>query len=195
MNIELILGILMKIFYNEVYKNNLLSLQKDPYLTKERVGRMNFTSSNYLSRVKIFLTLFVALVIVALAVIIANAGVTYKTLITVLGALISSYLIVSYICSHSQSASLKRDTLIFNSIKKRSLVMSVGSVSKVKSRCFFGLCSTFIHYKIDGRANWIFILTPEMQTSPEKVINQALKLKRENKKANHKPGSVITQHA
>ena len=51
--------------------------------------------------------------------------------------------------------------------------MSVGSVSKVKSRCFFGLCSTFIHYKIDGRANWIFILTPEMQTSPEKVINQA----------------------
>ena len=193
MNIELLLRVLMKLFFNEVYKNNLLSLQKDPYLTKEGVGRMNFTSSNYLSRVKIFLTLFVALVITP--VLLAVAGVTYKTLITVLGALISSYLIVSYICSHSQSASLKRDTLIFNSIKKRSSVMSVGSVSKVKSRCFFGLCSTFIHYKIDGRANWIFILTPEMQTSPEKVINQALELKRENKKANHKPGSVITQHA
>jgi ABC-type multidrug transport system permease subunit len=172
-----------------------LGLQKDRYLTKEGGGRVNFTSSNYLSRVKIFLTLFVAFVIAALVVIIATSGVTYTTLITVLGASILSYLIVSYIYSHSQSASLKGDTLIFSSMKKRSSVMSVGTVRKVKSRCFFGLCSTFIRYKIDGRTNWLFILTPEMQTSPEKVINQALELKRENKKANHKPGSVITQHA
>ena len=74
-------------------------------------------------------------------------------------------------------------------------VMSVSTVKKVKSRCFLGLCSTFIRYKVDGRTNWIFILTPKPTTSPEVVINEALELKRENKKANHKPGSVITQHA
>ncbi|MFT6923033.1 MAG: hypothetical protein ACJA1C_002041 [Crocinitomicaceae bacterium] len=184
-----------ELFYHEVHKNNSLGSQKDRYLTKEGGGRVNFTSSKYLSRVKIFLTLFVALVIAALVVIIATSGVTYTTLITVLGASMLSYLIVFYIYSHSQSASLKGDTLIFSSMKKRSAVMSVSTVRKVKSRCFLGLCSTFIRYKIDGRTNWIFILTPKMPTSPEKVINQALELKRENKKANHKPGSVITQQA
>jgi len=156
---------------------------------------VNFTSSKYLSRVKIFLAFFVALVVSSLIAIILISGVTYTTLITAVASSIMAYLIVSYIYSHSQSASLKGDTLIFSSMKKRSSVMSVSTVKKVKSRCFLGLCSTFIRYKIDGRTNWIFILTPEMPTSPEKVINEALELKRENKKANHKPGSVITQHA
>ena len=142
---------------------------------------MNFTSSQYLSRVKIFLTLFVALIVSIIALLISTSGVTYTTLITAAVSSVLTYLIVSYIYSHSQSASLKGDTLIFSSMKKRSSVMSVSTVKKVKSRCFLGLCSTFIRYKVDGRANWIYIITLEMPTSPEKVINQALeeKIKRQ----------------
>ena len=73
--------------------------------------------------------------------------------------------------------------------------MPVGSVKKVKSKSVLGLYWTSIRYKIDGRANWIFIVTQKLKNSPEEIINQALELKRENKKANHKPGSVITQQA
>lgn len=184
-----------KIFHHKVYKNHSLGLQKDRYRNKEVEGRVNFTSSKYLSRVKIVLVLFVAFVVALLVTIITTSGITYTTLFTVLSASLMAYLIVSYIYSHSQSASLKGDTLILSSMKKRSSVMSVSTVRKVKSRSFLGLCATFIRYKVDGRTNWIFILTPEMQTSPEKVINKALEWKRKNKKANHKPGSVITQHA
>lgn len=156
---------------------------------------MNFTSSKYLSRVKLFLTLFVTLTISILAALIFISGVTYTTLITAAISSILTYLIVSYVYSHSQTASLKGDTLIFSSMSKRSSVMSVSTIKKVKSRCFIGLCWTFIRYKVDGRTSWIFILTPKMPNSPEKVIIEALELKRKNKKANHKPGSVITQLA
>ena len=68
-------------------------------------------------------------------------------------------------------------------------------VSFIYKHCLLGLCWTYLRYKIDGRTNWIFIVTSKLEFSPEYYINSAIEVKKENKKANHKPGSVITQQA
>lgn len=158
-------------------------------------GRINFTSSEYLSKVKTFLALVIFAVIVTLALVIFFNGVTYLNLFISLGSGILTFIFLSYIYSHSQTAALKGDTLIMNSMKDRSLVMSVSSVKRIKSKCVMGFCWTSIKYTFDGRTNWIFIITSQLETSPKLSILAAIELKKENKKANHKPGSVITQQA
>lgn len=135
------------------------------------------------------------LIIAAISTGFALEGVTYLTLIVAALSLGITYLVVSFIYKHSQTAALKDDTLILNSMKLRSSVMSVSTVKRVKSRCLLGLCWTYLRYKIDGRTNWIFIVTSKLEFSPEYYINSAIEVKKENKKANHKPGSVITQQA
>lgn len=158
-------------------------------------GRINLTPSKYLSQVKLFLTLLCVGAIAISAAQIAFQGVTYLSLILTAVYAIICYLVVIYVYRHSQTASIKGDTLILNSMNKRSSVMSIRSVKKVKSQTFLGLKWTLLRYNLDGRIKTIYFVTRKIVADPEKAVKTALASTKKKKKANHKPGSVFAQQA
>lgn len=178
-----------------ILKTKMSSRKSRRFHHSQTEGRINFTSSKYLSKVKTFLGIFVLVMVFIISFIIITKGITYLTLIASALSAISAYIFLSYIYSHTHSAALKGDTLILNSMDHKSLVMSVSSVKEIKSRCVMGICWTSIKYIFDGKRGWVFIITNNLTTSPEQSVSDAIELKEENKKANHKPGSVITQQA
>ena len=91
------------------------------------------------------------------------------------------------------AASFVGDTLILKSIfSSCSVVTSVNSVKTVQTRTLAGLSFTFVNYVLDGKQQRVIILGRRSDSTwtCEQFILKA-KLWSKEKKANHKPGSVI----
>jgi len=148
-----------------------------------------------LSRIKIFLVVFVASVASLIVFGYFREGVTYFSLGVSFGLVALSFVIVRYISKHSQTVAIKGDNLILNSMNHKSSVMPIRCVKSAKTRRFLGSCFTTLHYTMDGRSKWVFMITKNCENNPDIVLMEAKDSSKKNKKANHKPGSVITQQA
>jgi len=155
--------------------------------------RVDITPPNYLIKTKLYLFVFMVTNLVTISALIISFGITYMTLgITTFTASFSA-LIIGYVIKHAQTISIKGGTLITHSMAKRSSVMSLRSIRNVKSKGFFGIEFTTIKYNLDGQNKSTIIINRNnsVPATPERSIKKAIQIYKKEKKANHKPGSVM----
>jgi len=104
---------------------------------------------------------------------------------------IAAFIFYAFCMKKIKSATIKGDTLIVNSLNKKSKVASLRSIKNVKTKSFAGLQLTSLNYSLDGRVeNALFIgHASYLPFSPENTIKEAVKLSKK-RKANLKPGPV-----
>ena len=157
---------------------------------------MNLTPPTYLSQVKLFLTLFIVATISVVTIAFIFEGITYQSLLFSVAYVAGSGFVMYFVCKHSQTASIKGDSLILNALNKRSTVMSIKGIKKIKARSLLFVYFTSMHYNLDGRMKTIYFVTQSLDsTAPEKTVKIILKDLKGKKKANHKPGSVFAHQA
>lgn len=158
--------------------------------------RVDITPTNYLLATKVILLLLLLTSAFIGGFILFNKGITWTSL-AISGSIgLSTLILVYYLYRHVRSVAIKGDSLILVNLNKKSAVMSLRSIKNVRSKLFLGLQITTIQYKLDGKkdSSVIFSRTRSLPASQESVIKHAIAQVKKSK-ANHKPGSVISQSA
>ena len=157
-------------------------------LNRERV---RITPENYLSRLKLSFVVFTVLSALTITLVLFTNE--KSLLLTGVCAVISlaSIFLIYYLAKNLNSASIKGDTIIINSLTKPSKVASLRSVRRVKTQNVLGISMTKINYSLDGKNNTVMFVDTarSMPIKPDVILNNAIK-RSKKRKANHKPGPV-----
>ncbi len=156
--------------------------------------RVRITPKDYLKRCRLYIMLHLMVIAIALFLLLSAIGVTFLSL-GISGVIIASSIGLCYLfLKRTKSVAVKGDTLILNSINKQSCVTSLRSIKEVNTNTVLGLHLTRLDYKLDGvnRSTLVVNRSWAVPSTPEQLIKKAIQLSK-RKKANHKPGSVLTQ--
>jgi|GEM_PF-2486915 len=153
--------------------------------------RICILPKNYVVKVRVSLLTILLLIASIDFFLLFSSRLTFVKLGVVMLITIAAFIFYAFCMKKIKSATIKGDTLIVNSLNKKSKVASLRSIKNVKTKSFAGLQLTSLNYSLDGRVeNALFIgHASYLPFSPENTIKEAVKLSKK-RKANLKPGPV-----
>lgn len=155
---------------------------------KERVA---VTPENYLARLKLFLIVFGLVCFLLLVTLLSIKSPSSVILLVCFTIILTCGAVFAYIIKKLNSAFIKGDSLIINSLNRPSKVTSLRSIRKVNTKSILGISMTKINYSLDGRKNTVRFVgrSRALPIKPNVILNNAIQ-KSKKRKANHKPGPV-----
>jgi len=94
-----------------------------------------------------------------------------------LAIIITCVIVVTYIIKNEKSAVVKGSILIINSLNSHSIIISLRSIRKVKTKSVLGMYMTKINYSLDGNKNIIRFIgrSHTLPVKPDVLLNNAIK--------------------
>lgn len=140
--------------------------------------RVEITPSNYLQRCRKHMSVQLLLTLLASAATIYLMGLSFISLGISATLLIFTILSSMYFRRHTKSLAVKGDALILNSFNRRSLVTSLRSVRKIRTRNVLGLHITRLDYNLDGRNRSTLVVNRSwaVPSTPERLLKKAIAL-------------------
>lgn len=146
--------------------------------------RVEITPLNYLQRCRVHMSVQLLLTLLASAASMYVMGLNFISLGISALLLISTIFSSIYFRKHTKSLAVKGDALILNSFDRRSLVTSLRSVRKVRTRQVLGLHITRLDYNLDGRNRSTLVVNRSwaVASTPERLLKKAIALSNKERK-------------
>lgn len=158
--------------------------------------RVKFYTRTFRKRIKTILYGICALCILSISIAAYSYDLNFRELVTTIFFTVIIFTTFVLIVKNIYFTSIKGDMIIFQDLWKNSKVTTIESVQRVKTRSLLLSQMSLVSFVLDGKSRKCLILSNCDKNDPylEEII-QTYHVQRKNKKANHKPGSVITQPA
>lgn len=159
-------------------------------------NRIFLSSQSYFTGLRIFNISLILTGLAGSSFFLYFTGIEFYTLGLTTGVFALLFLIIFYLNKHSYVVSIKEDTIIHTRSDDRSFVTPVKTISKLKSYNVLGIVFTKYKFNLDGihKTSLIVSKWAGKEGNPKYIIKNAIQHYKKEK-ANHKPGSVITQQA
>ena len=149
-------------------------------LNRQRVAIL---PKNYSKNFNLALQLLLLLILSLTVIYLFSSRLTFSKLIISSIVVLLSLGFYSFCIKKIKETIIKGDTLILNSLGKKSKVTSLRSIKNVKTRSFAGLQYTNLKYTLDGKKEMVVFIgrSSYLPFSPENTIKEAVKFSKKRK--------------